>query len=52
MNTSHYTLSNEYWKLELQNNKNWFNYILTSKNNDKVYADQDYHYRILTSSKR
>ncbi len=52
MNVTRYSLSNEYWKLEIQNNKNGFIYKLTSKSNDKTYADQDYHYRILTSSKR
>jgi len=52
MNATRYTLSNQYWKLEIQNNKNRFNYKLTSKSNDEIYADQDYHYRILTSSKR
>jgi len=52
MNATRYSLSNEYWKLEIQNNKNGFNCILTSKVDDMIYADQDYHYRILTSSKR
>ncbi len=52
MNVTRYTLSNQYWMLEIQNSKNGFIYRLTSKSNDKIYADQDYHYRILTSSKR
>ncbi len=52
MNATRYNISNQYWKLEIQKNRNWFIYKLTSKINDEIYADQDYHYRILTSSKR
>ncbi len=53
MSRTRYTLSNQYWKLEIQNdNKNGFIYKLYSKVNDKIYADQDYHYSILTSGKR
>jgi len=52
MNKTRFTLSNQYWELEIQNNKNLFIYKLTSKVNDEIYADQDYHYRILTSSKK
>ena len=51
MNRTRYTLSNQFWELEIQNNKNRFIYKLYSKVNDKIYADQDYHYSILTSGK-
>ncbi|MCK4286671.1 MAG: hypothetical protein KAX18_10740, partial [Candidatus Lokiarchaeota archaeon] len=52
MNATRYNISNQYWKLEIQKNRNWFIYKLTSKVNNEIYADQDYYYRILTSSKR
>jgi len=52
MSRTRYTLSNQYWEFEIQNNKNRFIYKLYSKANDKIYADQDYHYSILTSGKR
>ncbi|MHA1255044.1 MAG: hypothetical protein ACTSPS_05520, partial [Promethearchaeota archaeon] len=52
MNATRYNISNQCWKLEIQNNRNWFIYKLTSKVNNEIYADQDYYYRILTSSKR
>ena len=48
-----YTLENQNWELKVQNKGDQgFHYILHSKINDVVYADEDYHYRILTSKKR
>jgi hypothetical protein len=48
-----HTISNQYWELEIQNNnRKGFIYKLISKVNDNIYADQDYHYSILTSGKR
>jgi len=53
MSRTRYTISNQYWDLEIQNdNRKSFIYKLYSKVNDKIYADQDYHYSILTSGKR
>jgi hypothetical protein len=48
-----YTLENQNWELKVQNKGDQgFRYILHSKINNKVYADEEYHYRILTSSKK
>jgi len=48
-----YSLENQNWELKVQNKGDQgFRYILHSKINNKVYADEDYHYRILTSSKK
>ncbi|MBY9010000.1 MAG: hypothetical protein KGD74_09065 [Candidatus Lokiarchaeota archaeon] len=48
-----YTLENQNWELKLQKSEvKGFCYFLRSKIDDVVYADEDYHYRILTSSKR
>jgi hypothetical protein len=48
-----YTLENQSWELKVQNRgEQGFRYILQSKIDSMVYADEDYHYRILTSSKR
>ncbi|NVM46751.1 MAG: hypothetical protein HWN79_17730 [Candidatus Lokiarchaeota archaeon] len=48
-----YTLENQSWKLKVQNKgEQRFCYILQSKIDNMVYADEDYHYRILTSSKK
>ena len=48
-----YTLENQNWELKVQNKGDrGFNYTLYSKINNKVYADEEYHYRILTSSKK
>jgi len=50
---SDYTLENQNWKLSIQKNgAQGFRYILLSKINNIVYADEEYHYRILTSSKK
>ena len=47
-------LENEYWSLKIckDDETNEFKYLLQSKISKEVYADEDYHYRILTSSKR
>jgi len=47
-----YTLENQSWELKVQNRGDQFRYILYSKIDNIVYADEDYHYRILTSSKK
>ena len=48
-----YTLENQNWELKVQNKGDQgFRYILHSKINNKIYADDEYHYRILTSSKK
>jgi len=53
MSQKRYTLTNDLWELEIQNDEiGGFTYRLQSKFNDVIYADQDYHYRILTSSKK
>jgi hypothetical protein len=53
MSRSDYSIANQWWELEIQNNGNKnFLYKLHSKINDVVYADQDYHYRIVTSKKK
>ena len=53
MNNSDFSLANQWWELEVQTKDNEnFIYILHSKINDVVYADQDYHYRIIRSKKR
>ena len=53
MNNSEYGLTNQWWELKIQN-EDYENYIykLRSKKNNVVYADQDYHYSIITSKKR
>jgi hypothetical protein len=53
MNNCDYSLGNQWWELKIQS-KDDSNYIykLYSKKNDVVYADQDYHYRIITSKKK
>jgi hypothetical protein len=47
-----YTLENQSWELKVQNKGYQFRYTLYSKIDNKVYADEEYHYRILTSSKK
>jgi hypothetical protein len=48
-----YALENQSWELKIQNKGDQgFHYILHSKIDNKIYADEEYHYRILTSSKR
>ena len=48
-----YTLENQNWELKVQNKGDrGFSYTLYSKINNKVYADEEYYYRILTSSKK
>ena len=53
MSRRDYSLANQWWELKIQNKDNEnFIYKLHSKINDVVYADQDYHYRIITSKKK
>jgi len=48
-----FTLENQYWSFKInQNDYDNFRYELKSKITNETYADEDYHYRILTSSKR
>ncbi|TFF97897.1 MAG: hypothetical protein EU540_08435, partial [Promethearchaeota archaeon] len=53
MNNSDFSLTNQWWELEVHNKDNEnFIYKLHSKINDVLYADQDYHSRIIRSKKR
>lgn len=45
-------LENQYWVLRIQENDGKFKYELKSKITNETYADEDYHYRILTSRKK
>jgi hypothetical protein len=47
-----YKLENQYWILQIQENENKYRYELKSKKTNEIYADEDYHYRILTSRKK
>ncbi|MHA2391809.1 MAG: hypothetical protein ACXAEX_07555 [Promethearchaeota archaeon] len=48
-----YILENQSWELKVQKNGSQrYRYLLRSKVDNVVYADEEYHYRILTSSKR
>ncbi|MFW9823673.1 MAG: hypothetical protein ACFFE4_12090 [Candidatus Thorarchaeota archaeon] len=48
-----YFLENQCWELKVQKNKSKrYRYLLKSKVDNVVYADEEYHYRILTSSKK
>jgi len=48
-----YKLENQYWSLKIyQDEENIFKYELKSHLTNEIYADEDYHYRIVTSSKR
>ena len=47
-----YKLENQYWILQIHENDNKYKYELKSKVNNEIYADEDYHYRVLTSRKR
>ena len=50
---TYYTLENKNWELKVQNKDDrGFCYTLYSKIDNKIYADEEYHYRILTSSKK
>jgi len=50
---SDYILENQNWELRVQKNgAQGFRYILRSKVDNVVYADEEYHYRILTSGKK
>ncbi len=53
MNRNEFSLVNHWWELKIQSRDHSnFLYKLKSKINDVVYADQDYHYRIITSKKK
>jgi hypothetical protein len=53
MSKKSYLLQNRYWELEIQTEEGKdFLYKLKSKVNDKIFADQDYHYSLLTSGKK
>ncbi len=46
-------LENQYWSFKIhQKDDDNFRYELKSKITNEIYADEDYHYRILASSKR
>jgi hypothetical protein len=48
-----YSIENPFWKLTInKNNEQEFEYILHDKVNHIDFSDGDYHYRVLTSSKR
>ncbi|MFW9936476.1 MAG: hypothetical protein ACFFD5_02425 [Candidatus Thorarchaeota archaeon] len=48
-----YVLENQFWELKIQFSEDQgFHYLLHSKIDDVVYADEDYHYKILTSGKK
>ncbi len=48
-----YKLENHYWILKIhQNGENDFIYELKSKITNEIYANEDYHYRIVKSSKK
>ncbi|MFX1478005.1 MAG: hypothetical protein ACFFCI_07720 [Promethearchaeota archaeon] len=48
-----YILENQSWILKVQKSDSQrYQYLLSSKVDNAVYADKEYHYRILTSSKR
>ena len=47
------SIENQFWKLTInEENKQEFEYILHDKANHIDFSEGDYHYRILTSSKR
>ena len=53
MSRTRYIISNRYWIFKIhQDGENEFIYELESKITNEIYANEDYHYRILTSSKR
>ena len=47
-----YEIENYYWILRIQEYENNYKYELKSKITNEIYADEDYHYRILTSRKK
>ena len=47
-----YKLENQFWILQIQENENNYIYELKSKITDEIYADEDYHYRLLTTRKK
>ncbi|MFX0058308.1 MAG: hypothetical protein ACFE85_15445 [Candidatus Hodarchaeota archaeon] len=53
MSKKQYSIRNRYWELEIQTEDGKdFLYKLKSKVTNTLFADQDYHYSILTSGKR
>ncbi|MFX0046672.1 MAG: hypothetical protein ACFE8G_00755 [Candidatus Hermodarchaeota archaeon] len=50
---NNYVLENQFWELRVQNSENQgIQYILRSKVDNVIYADKEYHYRILMSTKK
>ena len=47
-----YKLENPYWILRIIEDENNYKYELKSKITNEIYADEDYHYRLLTSRKK
>jgi len=47
-----YKLENPYWILQIQEDAHKYKYELKSKITNETYADEDYHYRLLKSSKK
>ncbi|MFX0073839.1 MAG: hypothetical protein ACFE96_00240 [Candidatus Hermodarchaeota archaeon] len=47
-----YKLENQYWILQIHTFDKKYKYELKSKLTNEIYADEDYHYRILTSKKK
>ncbi len=47
-----YKLENLYWILQIQEDDHKYKYKLKSKITNETYADEDYHYRLLKSSKK
>jgi len=47
-----YKLENPYWILQIQEDDHKYKYELKSKITKETYADEDYHYRLLKSSKK
>jgi hypothetical protein len=47
-----YKLENQYWVLQIQQDDGKYKYKLKSKITNETYADEDYHYRLVTSRKK
>jgi hypothetical protein len=47
-----YKLENQFWVFKIYENENNYKYELKSKITNEIYADEDYHYRLLTSRKK
>ena len=49
---TNYKLENPNWILQIQEDDHKYKYELKSKITKETYADEDYHYRLLKSSKK